>query len=269
MGAYWLHDVDEWFISAGIPFRLYPGWETRSRSSGGFDDIRGLVAHHTVSTTTWQNDCAYMWQNAVTKPIGNFHLDREGIWTIGCAGASNTNGAGLADWHTTRGIIPIDPTSMGNRMAPAIEAANDGIGEEWPKVQADSYFEGMAVLCDHLGLEPVADVTTHRGWAGARKQDPYGPVEGYATLGTTYWSVPALRALVANALEPPEPPPTPEEPMTDDQMAELAELCAEATYERFKALDLNLTDPADPTKTVKGNFFQAVGWTWNRIRRLG
>ena len=53
MGAYWLHDVDEWFISAGIPFRLYPGWETRSRSSGGFDDIRGRVSGRITRRNAW------------------------------------------------------------------------------------------------------------------------------------------------------------------------------------------------------------------------
>lgn len=266
MGSVWLRDVPAWFTKAGIPFREYPGWQTRSRSSGGFDDIRGGVAHHTGSppTATWQNDCAYMWLNATTRPIGNFHLDRTGIWTLGAAGASNTNGRGLADWHTSRGVIPIEPSTMGNRMAFAVEAASNGVGERWPKVQADSYFAGLAVLCDELGLDPNRDITTHRGWAGTRKSDPFGPVEGYVTLGSQTWPVSALRSIIAavNPDPPPAPiPPTPVPPSTPVKMPP-GGLVAEALIMKYIPPD------ADPAKDWWGYFSPNDGVTRHGVRGM-
>lgn len=212
MGSIWLHEVDDWFREEGIPFREYPGWLTRSRSSGGFDQVWGVVMHHTASMNTWQNDVAYEWLNAATKPIGNMHLDRAGVFTLGCAGASNTNGRGITDWHTSKGIIPILPTTMGNRMAIAIEAANNGIGERWPRAQMDSYLRAVNLLCRKFGLQPSPDVNTHRGWAGTRKRDPFGPADGYPSLGVETWPVGAVRSAVAavgGSTPPPPPPPTP------------------------------------------------------------
>jgi hypothetical protein len=209
IGAIWLHSLDDWFAAEGIPFREYPGWLTRSRSSGGFDQVWGIIAHHTASNTSWQSDCSYMWVNAGTRPIGNVHLDRAGVWTLGAAGATNTAGAGLAPWQTSKGVIPTSPSSMGNRMTFNIEAANNGVGERWPKAQVDSYMAGMAMLCRRLGLVATPDVTTHRGWAGTRKSDPFGPAEGYPNLGSQFWSIPALRDYVRVAGTPPPLPPDP------------------------------------------------------------
>lgn len=231
MGAIWLLDLADWLRDGGVTVREYPDWKTRARSSGGFDQVWGIVAHHTASNNTWQNDTAYEWQNAATKPIGNCHLDRTGVWTVGAAGATNTNGRGLADWHTSHGVIPIEPTTMGNRMAFAIEAGNNGIGETWPRAQMDSYLRGMNILCERLNLDPSRDVNTHRGWAGTRKSDPFGPAEGYPTLGSQSWLVPELRKLVA-AATPPDPLPG-DDDMTDEQMEELAQRTADKVYARM------------------------------------
>lgn len=199
IGAYWLHDLDDWCREEGIPYREYAGWLTRSRSSGGFDQIWGAVAHHTGSNVPWQNDCAYMWVNASTRPVGNVHLDRAGVFTLGAAGATNTNGAGIANWVCSKGTIPIDPTTMGNRMAFAIEAASNGVGETWPRAQMDSYLKFLNMLARRFGWDPMRDINTHRGWAGTRKSDPFGPASGYPTLGTVTWPVPELRTLVRDA----------------------------------------------------------------------
>jgi len=228
MGSIWLRDLDDWLRTEGIAFREYPGWETRARSSGGFDQVWGIVAHHTASNATWQNDCAYMWQNATTKPIGNVHLDRAGVVTIGTAGASNTNGKGIAPWSTSKGVIPLDPSSMGNRMAFAIEAASNGVGERWPRPQMDAYLRLMNMLCRRLRLDPMRDVTTHRGWAGTRKSDPFGPADGYPTLGAGTWDVAALRSLVAAAGSTLQPPPIPP-PSGDDDMLVSSKTLASVT----------------------------------------
>jgi LysM repeat protein len=150
-----------------------------------------------------------MWLNASTRPIGNVHLDRAGVVTLGAAGATNTNGRGIADWQCSKGTIPISPTTMGNRMAFAIEAANNGVGETWPRAQMDTYMRLIAMLCEKLHLDPQRDVTTHRGWAGTRKSDPFGPASGYPNLGTQTWSIPALRDYVAAVHTSPPPPPPP------------------------------------------------------------
>lgn len=209
MGSIWLRELDAWCRADNIPFREYPGWRTRARSSGGFDQVWGIVAHHTGSApgSSWQNDCAYMWMNATDRPIGNVHLDRNGVITLGAAGATNTNGRGIGPWQTSKGVIPIEPSSMGNRMAFAIEAANNGVGELWPQVQMNMYIRFMAMLCRRCGLDPMRDIDTHRGWAGTRKSDPFGPVDGYPTLGNQTWPTAALRKLVAPVQPPPPPPP--------------------------------------------------------------
>ena len=94
MGGVWLHDLPYVIAAAGIPHRTWPGWETRSRSSGGYDAVWALGVHHTASSTTPDNDCSYMWQNSPDRPIGTMLLDRAGLVTVGAAGATNTQGKG-------------------------------------------------------------------------------------------------------------------------------------------------------------------------------
>lgn len=227
MGGFWLRDLADWCRAERITVREWPNWQTRARSTGGFDQVWGIVAHHTGSKTTWTNDCNYQWQNAPDKPIGNVHLDRAGVVTVGAAGATNTNGAGLAPWVTSQGVIPTSPSTMGNRMAFAIEAANNGVGERWPRVQVDVYLRLMSMLCRRLGLDPMRDVNTHQGWAGPRKIDPYGPADGYPSLGNGTWPVAALRALVrdvTNSQPQPEPEPQPPPPGPAGGMMHMADL---------------------------------------------
>jgi hypothetical protein len=61
MGAHWLHDIGIALI--GLPVDYYPGWETRSRSSGGFDAIIGICIHHTASNASPASDMAWQWEN--------------------------------------------------------------------------------------------------------------------------------------------------------------------------------------------------------------
>src|SRR5215510_7210242 len=127
MGAIWLTDLADAVASSGLEYRTWPGWETRARSSGGYDQFWCLFVHHTASNTSPDNDCTYMWQNASDRPIGALLLDRTGRVTIGAAGATNTQGKG-GPCKTSRGTIPAD---RGNTYGLAIEAANAGTGEPW------------------------------------------------------------------------------------------------------------------------------------------
>ena len=41
MGSIWLRELDVWLQDAGLDCEGWPGWQTRSRSSGGFNGVRG------------------------------------------------------------------------------------------------------------------------------------------------------------------------------------------------------------------------------------
>src|SRR5687767_14889009 len=91
VGAYWLHEVPAACAEAGLALSFYPGWETRSRSSGGFDKIMGIVAHHTASPPSWttQRNIDFQWRDSADKPVANFYVGRAGDVVLGAAGASN------------------------------------------------------------------------------------------------------------------------------------------------------------------------------------
>lgn len=217
MGAIWLGSLPEVLRLAGVPVQTYPGWETRSRSSGGYDALMGIQVHHTASSgSNPANEMAWMWQNASTKPIGAIYLAPDGTWTVGAAGATNTSGRG-GPLVTSRGVIPLDAA---NRMVLAIEAANRGDGTPWPVAQQLSYVKGVAALNKaYFGgvLREVGDVHAHFEWT-SRKIDPAGQSK-YA-VGAAKWNMHQFRTDVAftNA-QPPAPPTDPDE---EEEMAYLA-----------------------------------------------
>jgi hypothetical protein len=191
MGAIWLHDLPDWLEVAGLDVRTWDGWETRSRSSGGYDAIYGVVVHHTASNTEPDNDCHWEWEASDDRPIGAMLLDRTGRVTVGAAGATNCAGKG-GPWTTSVGTVPLD---KGNAYTISIEAANSGTGETWPTVQLDAYTVLVATLCDRVGLDPRRDIAAHFEWAPTRKIDPAGPPR-YASGGAS-WDMEAFRADVA------------------------------------------------------------------------
>ncbi|TXH43260.1 MAG: N-acetylmuramoyl-L-alanine amidase [Desulfurellales bacterium] len=213
MGAYWLHNFPAEAAKRGLKIELYPGWELRSRSTGGLDGIWGVCMHHTASPpSTNPNDPAnrmyHMWQSSDVKPIGNFYLSRDGTITLGAAGAANTQGAG-GPLPTSRGTVPLD---AGNRYYIAIEAANNGIGEIWPEIQIEAYLKLVWALCDVYDLEPLTDVIFHQTWAPNRKIDPAGPTPSRPSWGGTSggktWNLSAVRSDVANYGTLPTYPPS-------------------------------------------------------------
>ena len=200
-GAIWLHDLADVCRGAGLTVDEYPGWQTRSRSSGGYDKLLAIQVHHTASSTSPANDMAYQWKNSGDRPIGAIYLARDGRVTVGAAGATNTSGKG-GPMSTPGGTIPLNDA---NRYVLSIEAANNGVGETWPDVQLDAYRRLVRALADRYGL-PIARgaVHAHHEWT-TRKIDPAGS-SPYAT-GSSKWNMDAFRADVA-ALGTPPPPPT-------------------------------------------------------------
>jgi hypothetical protein len=145
---------------------------------------------------------AFMWGSAATRPIGACHLARDGRWTVGAAGATNTSGVG-GPLLASSGLIPQDAA---NRHVISIEAANAGTGEPWPLVQQQSYVLGVAALCRAYGLlTTFPDVHAHHEWT-SRKVDPAG--ESRYAAGSAKWDMGLFRADVAEAIDPPPPPST-------------------------------------------------------------
>jgi hypothetical protein len=208
LGAIWLLNLPKWIRDAGLDCETFPGWETRSRSTGGYDRVMAIGPHHDAVTagTPLLNRINYQWRTATDRPIGAMHLGSDGRVVVGAAGATNTQGKG-GPVRTSQGLIPLN---QGNLYMLSIEASNNGVGEVWPEVQQEAYRVLCKKLCDELGLEPLQDIIAHFEWT-TRKIDPAGNSR-YATGGNK-WDMNLFRSDVTHELAPLPPPvvipPTP------------------------------------------------------------
>lgn len=155
---------------AGLSVIEYEGWQTRSRSSGGFAAYPLCVMwHHTASPASWngQKDADYIATGDSDAPLANLYIDRAGTVYVIAAGATNTNGKGKAITFS-RGTVPADGM---NTRALGVEMGNDGVGEMWPEVQVDAMFTISNVCNSKFGNRPD-DLCTHNFYAPDRKIDP-------------------------------------------------------------------------------------------------
>ena len=219
MGANYLTNLANWCRDEGLMVVEQGGWQHRARSSGGYDDGKPwcIMWHHTASDTSPANDANYMCFGSPDAPIANLLLARNGeVWVL-AGGATNTNGKG-GPWTGSKGTVPAD--SM-NTHAISIEAANNGVGEQWPQAQIDAFFRLNNMLAHRLGLSPD-DCCTHQVYAPDRKIDPAtaAAVQGSWRPGSVTssgtWSLPDIEREAlsrAGTLPPPQPlpPPTPVE----------------------------------------------------------
>ena len=198
MGAVWLGSLPNVLRDAGLVVETWPGWETRSRSTGGYEQVRAIGVHHdAIATgTSLEARCRSAWDASWNRnrPVGALWLHTDGRWMVGAAGATNTQGRG-GSVQTSKGLIP---ENRGNLYYLSIEASNNGVGEVWPTVQQDSYVRGCAALTDWLGLE-TSDIHAHFEWAPGRKIDPAGSSR-WAT-GRSSWNMDAFRSEVAEIRE--------------------------------------------------------------------
>jgi peptidoglycan hydrolase-like protein with peptidoglycan-binding domain len=221
MGAVWLHDTPKFLQKYNVRFQTYPGWETRSRRSGGLQQVRAVGTHHTASGAAPANQMAWMWSNSPDRPIGNIFIARDGLVTLGAAGAANTQGRG-GPISTSKGMIPKD---QGNLYFVAIEAANNGVGQEWPDAQMQAYIRVCAALCDQFGLKPLTDIISHWEYVlpsqPNRKIDPAGPTPSMPDIGGTTgarrWTDANFRKRVSDLMKQtqvtPAPAPAPPKPV--------------------------------------------------------
>jgi hypothetical protein len=195
MGSRYLLDLADVARRAG-PVIEMEGWQHNARGSGGYDNglPNHIIVHHTASPPSSDGfgDANYCCYGHPDSPVGNLYLSRTGTIYVMAGGAANTNGTG----SDPCGVTPDD--SM-NSQSIAIEAANEGTGEEWNDVQLDVYERLVTNLCLAYGI-PVGRVHSHFEWAPSRKIDPAGPAR-YAT-GGNMWDMDAFRAKVAYLMVP-------------------------------------------------------------------
>jgi hypothetical protein len=204
MSKIWLHETPKYFEKFKVNYKLYPGWELRSRSSGGYSQVMAIGLHHTASGGSGAGQMAFMWQNSSVKPIGNIFIDVDGTVWLGAAGASNTQGQG-GPVSTSKGVVP---KNHGNLHFIAIEGSNNGVGQVWTEKQMDSYVRTCAALCDQFALDPLRDIFSHWEWVlpdkPGRKIDPAGPTPSMpeigGTTGANRWNDQAFRLRVAKLL---------------------------------------------------------------------
>lgn len=235
MGSRYLTDLAQVCRSIGYPVHEENGWQTRARSSGGYNAglPNHVMCHHTASgpSSDGQSDVNYMCYGSDNRPVANLYLSRKGeIWVM-AGGATNTNGKGHDYWG---GGVPND--SM-NSYAIGIEAANNGVGEPWPEIQQMVYVELVNQLCAHYGI-PNSHVRAHFEWAPDRKIDPAGQ-SWYAT-GSNKWDMNMFRN-DCSALGPPGPGPSPEPDVEGGKEVALCIQCTDGSPEQnFATFALNL-----------------------------
>jgi len=224
-----------------MKFKLYKGYSTRSRSSGGFDQICGIVMHHDADPTGGSDDdvLTYEYENADDRPIGNFHVQRDGDIWLGAAGASNHAGKG-GPVKCSKGTVPQD---AGNKFLIGIEASNNGTGEVWNATQMESYLELVTELCKFYKLNPTTDLYAHWTWVQpscpGRKIDPAGPATNYkqfgGTSGAVSWNMDEVKKEINARLKTtPSPTPTPEpedDEVTDDDVERIAQRTAQLVWQ--------------------------------------
>lgn len=208
--ARYLADLADVLRAAGLDVLEQDGWQTRARSSGGYDNGRPthVMVHHTASGPSadgWP-DADYCSFTSDIRPVANLYLDRAGTVYVLAAGCCNTNGSGFDPC----GSVPDD--SM-NTHAIGIEAGNDGVGEPWPAAQQDAYVQLVATLGAAYGIS-TGCVHSHAEYAPTRKIDPAGPSRWAPEGGT--WPMDGFRAELGHTV-PPTPPTT-----GDDDMAAFA-----------------------------------------------
>lgn len=197
VGARYLTDLADVARAAGLEVVEVDGWQTRARSSGGYDGGPWAVAwHHTASGGDGAADAHYCTFVADDRPVCNVVVGRDGIVHVCAAGATNTNGKGgpltLPDGTTL-------PQDGANSRVIGVELSNNGVGQTFPQVQIDAALALSVACCGAYGL-PADNVFTHQAWAPTRKIDPataaavQGPWRPGAVTSSGTWSLLDLRA---------------------------------------------------------------------------
>lgn len=134
----WLPEV---LRNAGLKVAEVAGWANRGR--GDIGRVRGVMCHHTGTSTAGNMPTLNMLKagrSDLPGPLAQLGLGRDGTYYVVAAGRANH--AGRGEWN---GL------ASGNSSFVGIEAENGGrVGDDWPDVQMDSYWRGVAAILKHI-----------------------------------------------------------------------------------------------------------------------
>lgn len=208
----YLHDLADVCRRTGFQVIEVEGWQERARGGSGGHDTNGyqtgkpnhVMCHHTASGASMDGwgDVNYMTFNHQDAPLCNLYIARNGAIYVCAGGATNTNGSGSDPCGTT------SDDSM-NSSAIGIEVGNNGVGEQYPDQQQDSYVALCRALCDAYIDGNYGRCHAHFEWAPTRKIDNAGNSR-YAN-GSASWNMDQFRADVAASSTPEEGDLTPEQ----------------------------------------------------------
>ena len=167
-----------------VPYKEYPGWRTRGRPQG-FDDVRGVMIHHTGSDAGQSDDYLYFLfvkgrpEEGIPGPLCNVATDMDGDLHLGAIGRANHAGSGsgavLAKVSAenylgfTAELKPGPDNTNGNGYFYGNEVRYDG-GQPMTAKQYDTAVRWAAAVCDFHKWS-VLSVIGHREWT-LRKNDP-------------------------------------------------------------------------------------------------
>lgn len=147
----------------GYPVVEVEGWKTRGHGQMG--RINVIVCHHTAGPTAGGNypsmSTVKSGRPGLPGPLSQYGIGRDGTIYVIAAGLS---------WHTGKVL----DANWSNPHAIGIEAENNGLGQEWPAAQVDSYVKLCRALIDEFDLDEK-DVRGHREICSppGRKPDPF------------------------------------------------------------------------------------------------
>ena len=170
----WLPEV---LKNAGLKVATVDGWETRgaadSKGNRNVGTIFGVLCHHTGVNSNQNMPTLKSLINgrkagpgvkALSGPLAQLGLGRDGTFYVVAAGRANHAGAGIWQGLTN-----------GNSNFIGIEAENRGLANDfpWPAVQLDAYHRGVAAILRHIG-KGAEFCAGHKEYAlpPKRKTDP-------------------------------------------------------------------------------------------------
>jgi len=170
-----------------VPYKEYPGWRTNGRpaSAGPFDDVRGLMIHHTGSDSGQSDDYLHFLfvtgrpEDGIPGPLCHVATDMDGDLHLGATGRANHAGRGsgavLAKVSAENylgfaaELKPGPDDTNGNAYFYGNEVRYDG-GQPMTAKQCDAAVRWAAAICDFHKWSALS-VIGHREWT-TRKNDP-------------------------------------------------------------------------------------------------
>lgn len=147
----------------GFPVVEEHGWRGRGVNFPG--PVRSILCHHDAANQApWQfNTVVRDGRSDLPGPLSQFTIRRDGTIHV------------VADGRANHAGVTINDSVWGGNYSIGIEAANNGVGEPWPRYQLDAYEALVAELCREFGLG-VDRVRGHKEVASplGRKIDPAG-----------------------------------------------------------------------------------------------